>query len=360
MSRVFNFSAGPATVPLPVLEKAQREMLDWQGSGMSVMEMSHRGKDFISIAEKAESDVRELMNVPANYKVLFLQGGATTQFSMVPMNLLNGNNKACYVNTGAWSKKAIKEAKIHCDVTLSASSEDDNFMSIPALDSWNIDQDAAYLHYTSNETIGGVEFQDAPDVGGLDLVVDMSSNILSREIDVSKFAVIYAGGQKNMGPSGIALTIVREDLIGNVQAGSPSMMDYKNHADAGSMFNTPATYSWYLMGLVFEWLKEQGGVAAIEARNIRKAEKLYAAIDSSSFYANPVEVASRSRMNVTFTLANADLDSLFLSEAKAAGLETLKGHRSVGGMRASIYNAMSEEGVDALISMMAEFERTKA
>lgn len=360
MSRVFNFSAGPATVPLPVLEKAQREMLDWQGSGMSVMEMSHRGKDFISIAEKAEADVRELMNVPANYKVLFLQGGATTQFSMVPMNLLNGNNKACYVNTGAWSKKAIKEAKIHCDVTLSASSEDDNFMSIPALDSWDIDQNAAYLHYTSNETIGGVEFQSVPEVGGINLVSDMSSNILSREIDVSKFAVIYAGGQKNMGPSGIALTIVRDDLIGHVQTGSPSMMDYKNHADTGSMFNTPATYSWYFMGLVFEWIKEQGGVAALEARNIRKAEKLYAAIDSSGFYANPVEVASRSRMNVTFTLANDTLDALFLSEAKAAGLVTLKGHRSVGGMRASIYNAMPEEGIDALISMMAEFERTKA
>jgi len=360
MSRVYNFSAGPAAVPVEVLKKAQQEMLEWNNSGMSVMEMSHRGKDFISIAEKAEADVRELMNVPANYKVLFLQGGATTQFSMVPMNLLRGKDKTCYVNTGAWSKKAIKEAKIHSNVQISASAEEANFTSIPALDSWDIDQNSAYLHYTSNETIGGVEFQSIPDVGGLDLVSDMSSNILSREVDVSKFGVIYAGGQKNMGPSGIALTIVREDLIGNVQAGSPSMMDYKNHADAGSMFNTPATYSWYLMGLVFEWIKEQGGVPAIEARNIRKAEKLYAAIDDSGFYANPVELASRSRMNIPFTLANAELDSLFLSEAKAEGLVTLKGHRSVGGMRASIYNAMPEEGVDALISMMAEFERTKA
>ncbi|MEH6503392.1 MAG: 3-phosphoserine/phosphohydroxythreonine transaminase [Cycloclasticus sp.] len=360
MSRVYNFSAGPAAVPLEVLQKAQSEMLDWHGSGMSVMEMSHRGKEYISIAEKAEADVRELMNIPANYKVLFLQGGATTQFSMLPMNLLRDKNKACYVNTGAWSKKAIKEAKIFCDVQLSASSEVDNFTTIPAVNSWDIDQDAAYLHYTSNETIGGVEFQDVPDVGAIELVADMSSNILSREIDVSKFGVIYAGGQKNMGPSGIALTIVREDLIGHVRAGSPSMMDYKNHADADSMFNTPATYSWYLMGLVFEWLKEQGGVAAIEAQNIRKANKLYAAIDNSGFYANPVQLSSRSRMNIPFTLANSELDAVFLSDAKEAGLVTLKGHRSVGGMRASIYNAMPEEGVDALISMMAEFERTKA
>lgn len=360
MSRVYNFSAGPAAVPLEVLQKAQSEMLDWNGSGMSVMEMSHRGKEYISIAEKAEADVRELMNIPANYKVLFLQGGATTQFSMLPMNLLRDKSKACYVNTGAWSEKAIKEAKIFCDVQVSASSEADNFTSIPAINSWEIDQEAAYLHYTSNETIGGVEFQEIPDVGAIDLVADMSSNILSREIDVSKFGVIYAGGQKNMGPSGIALTIVREDLIGHVRAGSPSMMDYKKHADADSMFNTPATYSWYLMGLVYEWLKEQGGVAAIEARNIRKSKKLYAAIDNSDFYANPVRISSRSRMNIPFTLANSELDSVFLKDAKEAGLVTLKGHRSVGGMRASIYNAMPEEGVDALISMMAEFERTKA
>ncbi|PHS73461.1 MAG: 3-phosphoserine/phosphohydroxythreonine aminotransferase [Cycloclasticus sp.] len=359
MSRVYNFSAGPAAVPLEVLQKAQSEMLNWNDSGMSVMEMSHRGKDFISIAEKAEADVRELMAIPDNYKVMFLQGGATTQFSMVPMNLLQGKSKACYVNTGAWSKKAIKEAKIHCDVQLSASSEDDNFTSIPAVESWDIDSDAAYLHYTSNETIGGVEFQDVPDVGGLDLVADMSSNILSRAVDVSKFGVIYAGGQKNMGPSGIALTIVRDDLIGNVKAGSPTMMDYKNHADTGSMFNTPATYSWYLMGLVYEWIKSKGGVAGIEARNVRKAEKLYAAIDASDFYANPVQISSRSRMNIPFTLANSDLEGGFLADAKAAGLVTLKGHRSVGGMRASVYNAMPEEGVDALISMMAEFERTK-
>lgn len=358
MSRVFNFSAGPAAVPQSVLETAQREMLDWNGSGMSVMEMSHRGKEFISIAEKAEADVRELMAIPSNYKVMFLQGGATTQFSMIPMNLLQGKTKASYVNTGAWSKKAIKEAKIHCDVHIAASSEEDNFTSIPSVESWDIASDSAYVHITTNETIGGVEFQSTPNVG-IDLVADMSSNILSREIDVSQYAAIYAGGQKNMGPSGIALAIVREDLLGNAQAGTPSMLDYKNHADADSMFNTPPTYSWYLMGLVFEWIKAQGGVAAVEAINKRKAEKLYAAIDASDFYANPVELASRSRMNVPFTLANSDLDADFLAEAKNNGLVTLKGHRSVGGMRASIYNAMPEEGIDALISMMAEFERTK-
>ena len=360
MSRVYNFSAGPAAVPEAVLVKARDEMLDWHGAGMSVMEMSHRGKDFISIAEKAEADVRQLMNIPSNYKVLFLQGGATGQFSMVPMNLLVDKTSACYVNTGSWSKKAISEAKMHCDVTVSASSEADGFTSVPDFDTWDVDPESAYLHYTTNETIGGVEFQEIPDVGDLTLVADMSSNILSREIDVSKYGVIYAGGQKNMGPSGIALVIVREDLIGLTKAKLPSIFDYKKHADAGSMSNTPATYSWYIMGLVFEWLKEQGGVAAIEKINVRKAAKLYAAIDGSDFYTNPVQVASRSRMNVPFILANDALDASFLSGAKDAGLVTLKGHRSVGGMRASIYNAMPEEGIDALISYMVEFERTNA
>lgn len=360
MSRVYNFSAGPAAVPEAVLQRAKDEMLDWRGSGMSVMEMSHRGKDFISIAEKAEADVRELMAIPDNYKVLFLQGGATGQFSMVPMNLLGAKNKACYVNTGSWSKKAISEAKIHCDVQISATAEAGNFTSIPTISDWDIDADAAYLHYTSNETIGGVEFHETPDVGDLTLVADMSSNILSREIDVSKYGVIYAGGQKNMGPSGIALVIVRDDLIGETTAKTPSIFDYKKHADAGSMSNTPATYSWYIMGLVFEWLKEQGGVAAIEAINARKAAKLYAAIDASSFYSNPVDIAARSRMNVPFLLANSELDAAFVSGAKDLGLVTLKGHRSVGGMRASIYNAMPEAGIDALIAYMADFERTKA
>ncbi|PCI17281.1 MAG: 3-phosphoserine/phosphohydroxythreonine aminotransferase [Piscirickettsiaceae bacterium] len=357
MTRLFNFSAGPATMPEAVLERARDEMLDWHGAGMSVMEMSHRGRDFISIAEQAEQDVRELMNIPNNYKVLFLQGGATGQFSMVPMNLLGEKKSACYINTGAWSKKAIAEAKIHCDVTVSATSEANKFTSIPAIDSWDIDNSAAYLHYTSNETIGGVEFQSIPDVGDITLVSDMSSNILSREIDVSKFGVIYAGGQKNMGPSGIALVIVRDDLIGEVVQGTPSIFDYKKNADVGSMLNTPPTYSWYLMGLVFDWLKGQGGVAAIEQRNIRQSSKLYTVIDNSDFYSNPVDITSRSRMNIPFTLANSELDDLFLAEAKSVGLVTLKGHRSVGGMRASIYNAMPEEGVDNLISLMTEFER---
>lgn len=357
MSRVYNFSAGPAAVPLAVLERARDEMLDWHGSGMSVMEMSHRGKEFVSIAEKAEADVRELMGIPSNYKVMFLQGGATGQFAMVPMNLLRGKSKASYINTGSWSKKAISEAKIFCDVSIAATSESGNFTSIPDVASWDIDPDAAYLHYTSNETIGGVEFQSVPDSKGLPLVSDMSSNILSRQIDVSQFGVIYAGGQKNMGPSGIALVIVREDLIGDVVSGTPSMFNYQKHAEADSMMNTPPTYSWYIMGLVFEWLKENGGLAKMEERNIRKAEKLYAAIDGSSFYSNPVQVEYRSRMNVPFILADTELDAKFLSEAKEAGLVTLKGHRSVGGMRASIYNAMPEEGVDELIAFMAEFER---
>lgn len=358
MSRVYNFSAGPAAVPLPVLERARDEMLDWNGSGMSVMEMSHRGKEFVSIAEKAEADVRELMGIPGNYKVLFLQGGATSQFAMVPMNLLGDKKKASYLHTGAWAKKAIGEAKLFCDVNLAATSEEDNFSSIPSPSTWNIDPDAAYLHYTSNETIGGVEFHEIPDSKGLPLVSDMSSNILSREIDVSKFGVIYAGAQKNMGPAGITLVIVREDLMGNVLPGTPSMLNYQKHAESDSMMNTPPTYSWYLMGLVFEWLKENGGLAKMEERNIRKAEKLYSAIDASPFYANPVQLDCRSRMNIPFTLADAELDGKFLSEAKSAGLVTLKGHRSVGGMRASIYNAMPEEGVDELIAFMAEFERT--
>ena len=360
MSRVFNFSAGPAAIPEAVLAQARDEMLEWKNAGMSVMEMSHRGKDFISIAEKAEADVRQLMNIPNNYKVMFLQGGATGQFSMVPMNLLKGKTKACYVNTGAWSKKAISEAKIHCEVGISATSEVDKFTSIPDISSWDIDQNAAYLHYTSNETIGGVEFQSIPDVGDLTLVCDMSSNILSREVDVSKFGVIYAGGQKNMGPSGIALVIVREDLLGEPVKGTPSIFNYKKNAEAGSMLNTPPTYSWYMMGLVFEWLKKQGGIAAIEQRNIAQAKKLYTTIDDSSFYNNPVQLGSRSRMNIPFTLPNSDLDALFLEEAKKAGLVTLKGHRSVGGMRASIYNAMPDEGIDALISLMVEFERTNS
>jgi phosphoserine aminotransferase len=344
-------------LPESVLNQAKEEMLDWQGSGMSVMEMSHRGKEFVSIAEQAEADVRELMAIPDNYRVLFLQGGATSQFAMVPLNLLQGAKKACYINTGSWSKKAISEAGKFAEVIVSATSEAEKFTTIPSQDRWQIDSDAAYLHYTSNETIGGVEFQEIPDSKGLTLVSDMSSNILSRPIDVSKFGVIYAGAQKNMGPAGITLTIVRDDLLGHVPASTPSMFDYAQHAKNDSMMNTPPTYSWYLMGLVFEWIKNGGGLSAMEAHNVRKAGKLYSQIDGSDFYSSPVDPAYRSRMNVPFILADDALNDKFLSGAKSEGLVTLKGHRSVGGMRASIYNAMPEEGIDALVSFMQEFER---
>lgn len=357
MSRVYNFSAGPAALPEAVLERAREEMLDWQGSGMSVMEMSHRGKAFMSIAEKAEADLRELMAIPADYSVLFLQGGASSQFAMVPINLLRGKNKADYINTGAWSKKAIAEAKRYCDVNVAATDEANNFTRVPAQSEWQLQGDAAYLHYTPNETIGGVEFPFVPDTGDVPLVADMSSSILSRPIDVSKYGLIYAGAQKNIGPAGLTVVIVRKDLIGQPLEGMPSMFDYAIHDKNGSMYNTPPTYGWYLAGLVFEWLKGLGGVAGMAEINQRKAAKLYAAIDGSDFYANPVEPACRSIMNVPFTLANAELDKTFLAEAEQAGLTTLKGHRSVGGMRASIYNAMPEAGIDALVSFMADFEK---
>ncbi len=357
MTRVFNFSAGPAALPQAVLERARDEMLDWNGSGMSVMEMSHRGKEFMSIAEQAEQDLREIMAIPSNYKVLFLQGGASSQFGMVPLNLLRGKAAADYVNTGAWSKKAIAEGKRYCDVNVVATSEASNFSSIPAFETWSVNNDAAYLHYTPNETIGGVEFTWIPETGDVPLVADMSSTILSRPIDVSRYGVIYAGAQKNIGPAGLTLAIVREDLIGHAQDGAPTMFDYKVHADSDSMYNTPPTYGWYLAGLVFQWIKERGGLAGMAEINERKAGKLYAAIDGSDFYANPVDLDCRSWMNVPFTLADAELDSVFLAEAKAQGLVTLKGHRSVGGMRASIYNAMPEEGVDALIAFMSDFEQ---
>jgi len=357
VSKVFNFSAGPAVLPAEVLEIAQRELLDWRGCGMSVMEMSHRGKEFMSIAAQAETDLRELMAIPSNYKVLFLQGGASSQFAMVPLNLLRGKNTADYVNTGSWSKKAIAEAKRFCEVNVAASSEADKFTSVPRQSSWNVNPDAAYVHYTPNETIGGVEFQRIPDVGDVPLVADMSSTILSRPLDVSRYGVIYAGAQKNIGPAGLTVVIVRDDLIGESQPGTPAMFDYGVHAENDSMYNTPPTYGWYIAGLVFDWIKRNGGLAAMAEVNKRKAGKLYAAIDHSAFYANPVDHDCRSWMNVPFTLADPALDGTFLDEAKQAGLVTLKGHRSVGGMRASIYNAMPEEGVDALIAFMADFER---
>jgi len=360
MSRVYNFSAGPAALPTEVLEQAQAEMLDWHGSGMSVMEMSHRGKDYMSIAAKAEADLRELMSIPDNYKVLFLQGGASSQFAMVPINLLNGKTSADYLLTGQWSKKAVAEGKRYCDVNLVADTSDSKFTSVPDAASLDFNSDAAYVHYTPNETIVGVEFPYVPETGDVPLVADMSSTILSRQIDVSKYGVIYAGAQKNIGPAGLTIVIVREDLIGNANPAMPAMMDYKTHADNDSMYNTPPTYSWYLAGLVFAWGLKQGGLSALEATNKRKAEKLYTAIDDSAFYSNPVDINCRSWMNVPFILANADLDAAFLEQAAANGLSTLKGHRSVGGMRASIYNAMPEAGVDALIEFMAEFERTQA
>ncbi|MFU8838117.1 MAG: 3-phosphoserine/phosphohydroxythreonine transaminase [Thiohalomonadaceae bacterium] len=357
MTRVFNFSAGPAMLPQAVIEQARDELLDWHGSGMSVMEMSHRGKEYMSIAEQAEADLREVMQIPANYKVLFLQGGASSQFAMVPMNLLRGKTKADYLNTGDWSKKAIAEGKRYCELNIAADTAEGNFTRAPAQAELKLSTDAAYVHYCPNETIRGVEFPYIPETGDIPLVADMSSTILSRPIEVSRFGVIYAGAQKNIGPAGLTVVIVREDLIGQTIAGTPTMFDYKIHMENDSMYNTPATYSWYLSGLVFAWLKKNGGLEKMAETNQRKAAKLYAAIDGSDFYANPVEITSRSWMNVPFTLADAELDASFLSEAKKEGLVTLKGHRSVGGMRASIYNAMPEEGVDALVAFMADFEK---
>ena len=364
MSRVYNFSAGPAALPTEVLVQAQAEMLDWNGSGMSVMEMSHRGKDYMSIATKAEADLRKLMTIPDNYKVLFLQGGASSQFAMVPINLLTGRDgkkrqTADYLLTGQWSKKAVAEAKRYCDVNLVADTSASNFTTIPDETSLNFNPQAAYVHYTPNETIVGVEFPYIPNTGEVPLVADMSSTILSRRIDVSKFDVIYAGAQKNIGPAGLTLVIIRDDLLGQADPAMPAMFDYKTHADNGSMYNTPPTYGWYLAGLVFDWALKQGGLPAIEKVNQRKAEKLYKAIDESEFYSNPVDLSCRSWMNVPFILANADLDAVFLEQAAAKGLTTLKGHRSVGGMRASIYNAMPEAGVDALIAFMKEFEQAQ-
>jgi phosphoserine aminotransferase len=353
---IYNFSAGPAVIPKEVLLQAQAELPDWRGSGMSVMEMSHRGKEYMNIQAEAEADLRELMGIPANYKILFLQGGASLQFAMIPMNLLRGKTSADYLNTGEWSKKAIGEAKKFCTVNVVATGTDTNFSSIPAFESWKRNAEAAYLHFTPNETIGGVEFNWLPEAGNVPLVADMSSNILSRPVDVSKYGLIYAGAQKNIGPAGLTVVIVRDDLIGQTVAGTPTMMDYKTHADNDSMYNTPPTYGIYIAGLVFKWLKKNGGIAAMEKTNIAKAELLYAAIDASNgFYNCPVALSDRSRMNIPFTLKDAALDSSFLKQAEARGLLQLKGHRSVGGMRASIYNAMPLEGVQALVDFMNEF-----
>ena len=352
--RVFNFAAGPATLPLEVLQQARDEMLDWRGSGMSVMEVSHRSKAFIGVAQEAETVLRELLNVPSNYKVLFLQGGATGQFSAIPLNLTTAESTVDYINTGAWSKKAISEAKRLTKVNVAADEAASNYSTAPAQSALKLTPGAAYVHYTPNETIGGVEFPYVPETNGVPLVADMSSNILSRPIDVSKFGLIYAGAQKNIGPSGLVVVIVRDDLIGKARPGIPAVWDYKAMADEGSMLNTPPTFGWYFAGLVFKWLKEQGGLRAVGERNRAKAEALYGYVDNSGFYRNPVSKEARSWMNVPFTLAKPDLDKTFLSEANAAGLTNLEGHRSVGGMRASIYNAMPLEGVQALIAFMKQ------
>ncbi|MCL4776035.1 MAG: 3-phosphoserine/phosphohydroxythreonine transaminase [Gammaproteobacteria bacterium] len=357
MGRIFNFSAGPATLPLEVLEQARDEMIDWQGRGVSVMEVSHRGKAFIKVAEQAEADVRELLGVPDDYAVLFLQGGATQQFALIPMNLSGPEQVVDYLVTGQWSKKASAEAKASRKVNIVADGAAGNYTDVPARASWKPSPGAAYLHYCPNETIGGLEFHEVPDVGPVPLVADMSSTILSRPVDVRKFGMIYAGAQKNIGPAGLVLMIVRRDLLERVPETVPPILRYASQAKEGSMLNTPPTYSWYIAGLVFQWLKRQGGLARIAEVNRRKAEKLYRAIDGSGYYRNPVAPAHRSWMNVPFTLPDAALDATFLAEATAAGLAELKGHRSVGGMRASIYNAMPEAGVDALVAFMADFAR---
>ena len=360
MARVINFSAGPAVLPEEVLSQAASEMLDWHGSGMSVMEMSHRGKEFIGICEQAEADLRELLAVPVEYKVLFLQGGATQQFGMLPMNLLRGKKSADYFNTGEWSKKAIKEAKAFCKVNVAASSEDANFSYAPDASTLKLDPQAAYVHYTSNETIGGVEYHWIPDTGAVPLVVDMSSHILSRPVDVGRYGLIYAGAQKNIGPAGLTIVIVREDLLGGAAAGTPSMLDYKVHADAGSMSNTPPSYAIYVAGLVFQWIKRQGGIAEMERRALERSGALYEFLDGSRFFKNPVRKQDRSRMNVPFTLADSKLDESFLAGARQLGMIELKGHRSVGGVRASMYNAMPVAGVQRLVTYLREFEAKHA
>jgi phosphoserine aminotransferase len=360
MTRVFNFSAGPAALPEPVLRQAADEMLDWHGSGMSVMEMSHRGKEFVAIHAEAERLLRELLSVPANYKVLFLQGGAIGQNAIVPMNLLRGRTSADYIDTGEWSKKSIKEAKKYCKVNVAASAEAGKYTSVPKFNTWKLDPSAAYVHICSNETIGGVEYHWTPDTGAVPLVADMSSNILSRPVDVSRYGLIYAGAQKNIGPAGLTIVIVRDDLIGQALPITPSAFDYKQQADNDSMLNTPPTYAIYVAGLVFRWIQAQGGLGAMEAHNRTKAALLYDYLDATSFYVSPVAREDRSLMNVPFKLRDETLDEAFLKGAEKRSMLQLKGHRSVGGMRASIYNAMPVEGVKALVTYMKEFEASHA
>ncbi len=358
MTRVFNFSAGPAALPEPVLRRAAEEMLDWHGSGMSVMEMSHRGKEFISIATDAERLLRELLAIPANYKVLFMQGGAIGENAIVPMNLLRGRTSIDFIDTGEWSKKSIKEAKKYAAVNVAATSAATGYDRVPPRDAWHLDANAAYVHICSNETIGGVEYHFTPDVGsGVPLVADMSSDILSRPVDVSKYGLIYAGAQKNIGPAGLTIVIVRDDLLGHAMPITPSAFDFATVAENESMYNTPPTYAIYIAGLVFQWLKDQGGLATMAERNRAKAALLYDFLDASKFFSSPVQADCRSLMNVPFKLKNEALDGAFLKGAEARGMLQLKGHRSVGGMRASIYNAMPAEGVKALVAYMKDFEQ---
>ncbi|MDP3607908.1 MAG: 3-phosphoserine/phosphohydroxythreonine transaminase [Methylophilus sp.] len=356
MKPIFNFSAGPAVLPKEVLLRAQAEMLDWHGSGMSVMEMSHRGKEFTSILEKTEADFRKLLNVPSQYKVLFLQGGAIAENAMIPLNLLNGKS-ADYVVTGAWSKRSVDDARAYGEIRIAATSEASGFTEVPAFETWQLNKDAAYVHICTNETINGVEFDGIPNTHGVPIVADMSSHILSRTVDVSRYGVIYGGAQKNIGPAGLCIVVVHESLLQQASPLTPAVFHWKTQAENQSMINTPPTYSIYIAGLVFEWLLAQGGVEAIEKKNIAKASLLYDYLDNSDFYYNSIQVANRSRMNIPFRLRNEQLNDAFLKGADTQGLLQLKGHRMVGGMRASIYNAMPIEGVQALIAYMTEFAK---
>lgn len=360
MTRAHNFSAGPAVMPEAVIQRIRDDLPEYDGAGASVMEISHRGPEFAAIAEKAEADLRELLGIPDDHRVLFLQGGATTQFALAPMNLLHEGMTADYVVTGHWGRKAHTEGARLGRLNLAVDTAEMGYTHIPPVAEWRVSPDAAYLHYTPNETIAGVEFHEPP--GGIEapLVADYSSTFLSRPMDVSRFGLIYAGAQKNMGPAGLCVVIIRDDVLSMCRDDLPAMFSYRTQVEKGSMFNTPNTFAWYVSGLVFEWLKEQGGLEAMGERNRRKAAMLYEAIDGSDFYANPVDPAARSWMNVPFTLAEPSLDPVFLEEAKAAGLVGLKGHRSVGGMRASLYNAMDVTGVEALVDFMKDFEKRKA
>jgi phosphoserine aminotransferase len=356
-TRIHNFSAGPAVLPLEVLEEAQRHLLSLPGVGMSILEISHRAPAFDEIIEGCEADIRTLANIPDNYRVLFLQGGASLQFSMVPMNLLPPGGAADYIVTGAWSQKAVQEARRVGGVKIAASTESDNFTRTPAQSELMLSPDAAYVHMTSNNTIFGTEWHDLPDAGAVPLVSDASSNMFSRPIDVSKHGLIYAGAQKNLAPAGVTLVIVRDDLVKRTPSSLPTMMQYSVHAESKSLYNTPPVFAIYVMRLVMAWLLERGGLAAVEKQNIRKAEKVYAEIDRTGFYRGHARKDSRSRMNITFRLPTEELEKKFAKDATAAGLDGLKGHRSVGGLRASIYNAFPEAGVDALVAFMREFER---